>query len=71
MQAGAYKAFTRRMIEMGVPRETSIYLAEKLLNKYTPNVKAEDDIESIIKNVIKKNFSSLPYWIQVQLEFMI
>ncbi len=56
---------------MGVPRETSIYLAEKLLNKYTPNVKAEDDIESIIKNVIKKNFSSLPYWIQVQLEFMI
>lgn len=71
MQAGAYKAFTRRMIEMGVPRETSIYLATKLLNKYTPNVKAEDEIESIIKNVIKKNYSSLPYWIQVQLEFMI
>ena len=60
------------MIEIGVPRETSIYLAEKLLNINAPNVNTKDhNIESIIKNVIQKNYLSLPYWIYVQLKFMI
>lgn len=71
MQAGAYKPITRRMIEIGIPRETAIYLNGKLFDKNVFDIKGEVDIESTIRNVIKKKYAFLPYWIQVQLEFMI
>jgi hypothetical protein len=59
------------MIEIGVPRETAIYLNAKLFDKNEFDKKGEVDIELTIRNVIKKKYTSLPFWIQVQLEFMI
>ena len=71
MQAGAYKPFTRRMIEIGVPRETAIYLNKKLFVKVNSDVNDDADIETLIRKTIKNSFESLPYWIQVQLEFLV
>lgn len=69
MQTGAYKPFTRRMIEIGIPRETAIFLNSHLFSK--SDIKDATEIENEIRNVISKNYDSLPYWIKVQLDFMV
>lgn len=69
IQGGAYKTYTRKMIEIGVPRETAIFLSNYIFK----SSKLSDDSEKIdeeIRSIIKKQFDDLPYWIQVQLEFM-
>lgn len=72
LQVGAYKPTTRRMIEIGIPRETAIYLNSILfVNSNKVDSIKEECLEAIIRDEIKGNYSSLPYWIQVQLEFMI
>jgi len=69
MQTGAYKPFTRRMIEIGIPRETAIFLNSHLFSK--SNIQDATEIENTIRNVISKNYNRLPYWIKVQLDFMV
>lgn len=69
MQTGAYKPFTRRMIEIGIPRETSIFLNSLLFSK--SDIRDANEIENEIRNVISNNYDGLPYWIKVQLDFMV
>lgn len=69
VQSGAYKKYTRKMIEIGVPRETAIFLNEYIFKSLNLS-KNSDNIEEDIRNLIKDKFKELPYWIQVQLEFM-
>lgn len=69
MQTGAYKPFTRRMIEIGIPRETAIFLNSLLFSK--SDTQDANEIENEIRNVISKNYDNLPYWIKVQLDFMV
>jgi hypothetical protein len=71
MQTGAYKPFTRRMIEIGIPRETAIFLNSQLFSKRKMDIQDATKIENEIRNVISENFNSLPYWIKVQLDFMV
>ncbi|BDU95290.1 hypothetical protein SNUCP5_14840 [Clostridium perfringens A] len=71
LQTGAYKKTTRKMIEIGVPRETAIYIDEKLFNEININNYEDSSIENKIRTTIQNRFDELPYWIQVQLEFMI
>ncbi len=71
MQTGAYKPFTRRMIEIGIPRETAIFLNSHLFSKLKIDLQNPAEIENEIRNVIFRNYGNLPYWIKVQLDFMI
>lgn len=72
MQVGAYKPITRRMIEIGIPRETAIYLNKSLFgDSFKVDATNEEHLEEIIRERVAEKHSSLPYWIQVQLEFMI
>lgn len=71
MQTGAYKPFTRRMIEIGIPRETSIYLNTRFFEGKKPLSDVASQIEDQIRSVIIENYDKLPYWIKVQLDFMI
>lgn len=71
LQTGAYKSITRKMIEIGIPRETAIYLNETLFEDGQGTATKEENIEENIVKVIRDRFDELPYWIKVQLEFMI
>lgn len=69
MQLGTINNITRAMIEMGIPRETSLYLFEKIFLKFKENEKS-DLSEENIREIIKQHYYTLPYWIQVQLNFI-
>lgn len=71
MQTGAYKPFTRRMIEIGIPRETAIFLNHHLFEKRMVEISDNIEIENEIRSVISESYMGLPYWIQVQLNFMV
>lgn len=71
IQAGAYQKFTRKMIEIGVPRETAIYLNKQLFDGLKIENNEDINIEDKIREVIHDKFNGLPYWVQIQLEFMI
>ena len=69
MQLGAINNITRAMIEMGIPRETSLYLFEKIFLDFKENEKSELSEENI-REIIKQHYDNLPFWIQVQLNFI-
>ena len=69
LQLGAINNITRAMIEMGIPRETSLYLFEKIFLNFKGNEKSELSEENI-REIIKQHYDNLPYWIQVQLNFI-
>lgn len=67
MQSGAYNNISKTLIEMGVPRECAIYLSKTLFN----NIKLEqDNFKENIRDILKNKIAFLPYWIQVQLDFL-
>lgn len=69
MQAGACNEIPKTLIEMGVPRECALYLNENLLENKKMN--DNNDLEQNLRDLLKTNFSNLPYWVQTQLEFLI
>ena len=71
MQLGALESITRIMIEMGIPRETSIFLKVTNFKNNMCEVEKYDDLEIMIRKVLKEKYLELPYWIQVQLVFLI
>lgn len=64
IESGAYRPVTRKLIEIGIPRETSIYLVDNYLGGIDS---ASDSIYEDIKCAIRKVFTQIPYWIRVQL----
>lgn len=71
MQAGSFSSVTRCMIEMGIPRETALYLFEEIFEGQESNIKDKTELEIFVRKKIKEKFSELSYWEQVQLEFLI
>ena len=71
MQTGAFNVATRTMIEMGIARETAIYLFRNILLNLDLGNKEKDEIELLIRSTLKVNYEKLPYWIKVQVEFLI
>ncbi len=71
MQTGAFNVITRTMIEMGIARETAIYLFQNIILNVDLDNKGKDEIEMLIRATIKENYEKLPYWIKVQVEFLI
>ena len=71
MQTGAFNIATRTMIEMGIARETAIYLFQNILLNVDISRTGKDELETLIRTAIKENYDKLPYWIKVQVEFLI
>lgn len=71
MQTGAFNTITRTMIEMGIARETAIYLFQNILINVDINSTGKDELEMLIRTTIKENCDKLPYWIKVQVKFLI
>ena len=71
MQSGAVNELTKTMIELGIPRETSLYLYNNLFKATKLKNNDEKELESNIRRVLQSNINKLPYWIKVQLEFLI
>lgn len=69
LQVGANIPGIRHMIEIGIPRETAIYLYEE----YGPsNVDDENEVDDKnIRKIIKDKYNELPYWIQVQVNYLV
>lgn len=68
MQSGAYDNLSKKLIELGVPRECALFLNTLIFK----NKNLSDDIlEENIRKILKENYQTLPYWIQTQLQFLI
>ncbi|WP_336779830.1 DEAD/DEAH box helicase [Paenibacillus illinoisensis] len=68
IEMGAYRSKTRRLIEMGVPRETAIYLSTYVLQNLNDN---DEDLENKINIKLKANYMKLDFWVKAQLETII
>jgi len=63
IELGAYKPTTRKMIEMNIPRETAIYLANNFFTGYSNNIN-----NGTIINRLRQVESQLDYWRRIQIE---
>ncbi len=70
LQAGAYKKATRKMIDIGIPRELAIRLSS--IFKDYPNSEKMDnyDYEQWVRETVLEIKPTLSYWERVQLEFL-
>lgn len=70
LQAGAYKRATRKMIDIGIPRELAIRLNSMIENNPDSEKMDNYDYEQWIRAGVLKLRPTLPYWESVQLEFL-
>ncbi|WP_156936150.1 hypothetical protein [Anoxybacteroides tepidamans] len=68
MEMGAYRPVTRKIIELGVPRETAIRIANLIINN---GLNPEEKDEKKIVTSIEKIFDELDYWEKVQLDSIV
>ena len=71
MQSGAFNNVVRCMIEMGIPRETALFLFEKIFAEEDNKEGSRIELERTIREMVQKKYNELPYWIQVQLDFIV
>lgn len=71
MQTGATNRQIITMIELGIPRETALYLYEVVFKERQEWSNKKDISEQEIRDCLKNVIETLPYWIRVQLEFLI
>lgn len=71
IQSGATTETIKMMIELGIPRETALYLYDEVFTGKQKESDDEEDLEQKIRNQLQKSFNDLPYWVQVQLDFLI
>lgn len=71
MQAGAFHKSSKLLIEMGIPRETAIYLYEHMFKNLKLDDEEPKDMEIYLRGQIKKEYKKLPYWIKAQLDFLV
>ena len=71
MQSGAFNIVTRKLIALGIPRETAIYLNDNLFSRINLTQYDDNQLENYIRNQLKTNIDLLPYWIKVQFEYLI
>jgi hypothetical protein len=65
IEMGAFRPITRRMIEMNIPRETSIYLSQNYFEEYMNKDDFSDDV--IVSRLLKIK-DNLDYWTLIQLD---
>jgi len=70
-QSGAFYKIPRHMIEMGIPRETALWLYKDIFEEVNIQSQIGMEVECFIREKIKMKYKTLPYWIRVQLDFCI
>lgn len=70
MQSGAFNTATKCMIEMGIARETAMYLYKEYFMNIDYSAMKKTEIEVSIREKIRVFYNQLPYWIQVQVAFL-
>lgn len=65
IEIGAYMPITRKMIELNIPRETSIFLAK---NYFDPNNELPTNVDSYILRRLREIKPQLQYWTSIQLD---
>lgn len=65
---GACNDISKKLVEFGVPRECAILLNNSM---FKDKKISDDNIEEEIKIILRDNYQTLPYWTQVQLQFLI
>ena len=64
LEAGAYQPLARKLIEIGIPRETAIYL----YNAYFTNFKYDsEDLYATISTTLRSRQHEIPFWAKIQL----
>ena len=71
MQVGAFGAVERCMIEMGIPRESALFLYKEIFDGKDIKVENRLELEQIIREKLHLEYKNIPYWIQVQLDFLV
>lgn len=71
MQAGAVKEEIKLMIELGIPRETALYLYEVGFKGSEEELPQNENMEQIIRTRLRTIIDTLPYWVKVQLDFLV
>lgn len=71
MQAGAYRTIPKNLIEMGIPRESALFIDKNIFN----NFKIEENeepflIKEKLKKVVIEKRDTLPFWINEQLDVL-
>ena len=56
---------------MGIPRETALYLYKELFGEKECKEENRLELEQIIRTKIQHEYKILPYWVQVQLDFLV
>lgn len=67
LQTGTSDEYVIKMVEMGIARETALFIREQLSSHFK-NVDVTNDA---IKNIIINAKEEFPYWIKVQLGFLL
>ena len=71
MQSGACNIITKKLITLGISRETAIFLNDKLFSGFNAEQYEEIQLENYIRNHLKERKDELPYWIKIQFEYLI
>ena len=71
MQSGAVNNVTKKLISLGIPRETAIYLFDNLFSELKATEYDEIQLENHLRNQLRTNIDSLPYWVKIQFEYLI
>lgn len=71
MQSGAMNSVTKKLIELGVPRETALYIYNGLLKERKIDAYDELKLEESIRELLFEQYHNMPQWIQCQLDFLI
>lgn len=69
LQTGASQPIIKKMIEIGIPRETAVELFQQLYDGKKGKELEEVD-EKQIRETILHNYDDFSYWIRVQLDFL-
>lgn len=68
LESGANMPIARKLIEIGVPRETAIYLYD---NYFSTMRILPEDVYSTIATTIRNNQAGIPFWMKVQLPMLL
>lgn len=71
MQAGCIKQETRKMTELGIPRETALYLYANIFKQSGEEYTDDEQLENKIRSVLSMHYNELPFWIKSQLDFLV
>lgn len=71
IEMGAYSPITRRLIEFGIPRETSIKIKNLISKEYSRTVFDQKLDDGILLKLLNKYYDELNFWEKIQVENII